>query len=621
MYRTFVLAIICMACNSHGNRSQPNASGALVPFLKEKVNPLLHNQETKAAKKQLDSIWPFVKKRDNYEEVCGWLRCMAVVYELNNQLDSARYYVDQALQLAIVKDTTERQILAGKIQTAGVLSAAHSLDSALRYALDAYSLAKRIDTPGLPFICLKLYDIYEKIGDLEMQKKYLFEGFNRSTSPKHKTVFATNISAYYDRINEVDSALIFFQALMKDSSFSNPYYDAVRFENLGTLLSKKGSLEEGLRYQLKGMHISRELGALNAQSYFNIAATYRKLGAYKKDETFLDTALNLVAHEKDWALQKRIWRAKAENLSLQKQPYLANAAHDSAYGYFKKEVDSSIISQARELEAKYSLLEKDNQIKSLALSNEVSERTRERQRSTIVRIISGTVVLSLLLAWLWRRKQVKRNIREESLRQQLLRGQIDTHFLYNSVDGLQELIENGNTESAIEFIQRLAELFRLSLDNARHPFVPLKKELAALNSYLTIQRFYFDDLFDYHIDVTGIANQNTILIPPMLLQPFVENSVLHGFAEQKQKGQLKIHIQKKDKALHCIIEDNGRGFQSGEDQSQKRSLSTIINKERLEIVSRQTKTPAKLKIVDKKAMGGEMGVRVELVVPYMEKRG
>jgi tetratricopeptide (TPR) repeat protein len=270
MYRLFILAFICLACNSGNKKGRLPASDSLLSFLKSEVNPLLQNMEAKPARKKLDSILPVIKNRDNYVEMCSWLRCMAVVLQLENKLDSARLYVDQALQLAIEKDTTERQILAGKIQTAAVLNESKSLDSALRYARDAYFIAKRIDTPGLAFICLKLYDIYEKIGDLEMQKKYLFEGFSRSTSPKHKTVFATNISTYYERMNQIDSALIFFQALMKDSSFSNPYYDAVRYENLGSLLSKKGLYKEGLNYQLKGLQMSRELNELNAQSYFNI---------------------------------------------------------------------------------------------------------------------------------------------------------------------------------------------------------------------------------------------------------------------------------------------------------------------------------------------------------------
>jgi hypothetical protein len=211
MYRIFALAIIFMACNSSGKRGQQPGTDSLLLFLKQRVNPLLQNLENQEAKRILDSLLPVIEKKDNYVETCSWLRCMAVVYQIENKLDSARLYADRSLQLALEKDTTQRQVLAGKIQTADIMREQHSLDSALHYAHEAYFLAQQIDTPGLPFICLKLYNIYEKIGDLPMQKKYLFEGFMRSTSPKHKTVFATNISEYYDKVNELDSALIFFR--------------------------------------------------------------------------------------------------------------------------------------------------------------------------------------------------------------------------------------------------------------------------------------------------------------------------------------------------------------------------------------------------------------------------
>ena len=620
MYRIFLLAIICMACNSNGKKKQQPAPGHFMAFFKNDVNPLLQNRETKAAKKKLDSILPLIKERDNYVEMCSWFRCMAVVYQIENKLEIARQYANKALQLALEKDTTERQILAGKIQKAAVLTDITLLDSALGYAREAYSMAERIDTPGLPFVCLKLYDIYEKIGDLQMQKKYLFEGFKRSTSPRHKTVFAANIAAWYERVDQIDSALIFFQALMKDTSFSNPYYNAVRYETLGTLLSKKGNCKEALAYQLKGMQINREMGELNAQSFFNIAATYRKLGQYKKDENLLDTAQSFAFHEKDWALEKKIWQAKAENWALQKKDSLAYAAMENALRYFKREVDSSAIDRARELEAKYSLLEKDNQIKSLALSNQESERAREQQKSAIVRISSGAIILGILVFWMWRRKQFKMKIREESLRQQLLRGQIDSHFLYNTVFELQKLIRNGNTENATKFAEQLAELYRLSVENARQPFVPLKNELDALDCYLMLQQSLSANHFEYHIEVKGITDQETILLPPMLLQPFAENAIVHGFTGQQEKGQINISIQKNDKVLHCVIDDNGRGLQSEEDHSKKRSLSTIINKERLQILSRQTRTLAQLKTVDKKATTGEDGVRVELILPFQMKQ-
>src|SRR5688572_19354072 len=162
MYRFLLPFLLCVACTPTPEKSTRPPSDSLLPFLKNTVNPLLQNLETTQARKKLDSIWPIIEKKGDYVDLCSWLRCAAVVYQLENKLDSARLYVDRALQLAIEKDTTQRQILAGKIQTADVMSDQHFLDSALRYAHDAYFLAQQIDTPGLPFICLKLYNIYEK---------------------------------------------------------------------------------------------------------------------------------------------------------------------------------------------------------------------------------------------------------------------------------------------------------------------------------------------------------------------------------------------------------------------------------------------------------------------------
>ncbi|HEX6430049.1 MAG TPA: histidine kinase, partial [Niastella sp.] len=134
------------------------------------------------------------------------------------------------------------------------------------------------------------------------------------------------------------------------------------------------------------------------------------------------------------------------------------------------------------------------------------------------------------------------------------------------------------------------------------------------------QQTIFDYHFDYAIEVEGVSDQATILIPPMLLQPFAENAILHGFNDQEEKGRINICIKKTQRTLHCIIEDNGRGFQGAEiHDHHKRPLSTIINQERLAILSRQTKTVAQLTIVDKKAMEGKPGVRVELILPYQSE--
>jgi len=181
------------------------------------------------------------------------------------------------------------------------------------------------------------------------------------------------------------------------------------------------------------------------------------------------------------------------------------------------------------------------------------------------------------------------------------------------------LIRKNNSEGAIQFLQQLAKLIRLSLENARESFVPLKSELAALESYLSLQKTLFENQFDYSIQIEGVKNEEGVLIPPMLIQPFTENAILHGLAGEKEKGEINIRISRNKNSLRCIIEDNGRGFQEAEKNKFSRSLSTVINQERLVILGKQTRSKADLKIINKQESKNGRGVRVELLIPFMER--
>ena len=94
MYRIIVVILLCAACHSTGKKNELPPSDSQLPFLKTSVNPLLQNLEAGAAKRKLDSIWPLIEKKGSYVDRCSWLRCMAVVFQIENKLDSARFYAD-----------------------------------------------------------------------------------------------------------------------------------------------------------------------------------------------------------------------------------------------------------------------------------------------------------------------------------------------------------------------------------------------------------------------------------------------------------------------------------------------------------------------------------------------
>jgi LytS/YehU family sensor histidine kinase len=157
----------------------------------------------------------------------------------------------------------------------------------------------------------------------------------------------------------------------------------------------------------------------------------------------------------------------------------------------------------------------------------------------------------------------------------------------------------------------------LILENARESFVILDNELAVLESYLSLQAMYHEGKFDYDIDVDSSIQKDHVQIPPMLLQPFVENAIQHGFQHTSHQGKLSIQIVKLPNALYCRIEDNGGGIQASKETITKRIHAIDITLERLKILGKQTKMPAKLTVVDKKSRNEGDGVRVEMEIPYL----
>ncbi|RPD38272.1 tetratricopeptide repeat-containing sensor histidine kinase [Chitinophaga barathri] len=591
----------------------PGNADSVLAFMKSDINPHFHDHHPEAAGRMLDSLHPIVLKLDDVGLTCSYLRFRGVQYIMEEKYDSARAFINESMQLAKEKDSTGKHIIAAKIQLADLLKEQHRFDSALHYARDAYYLAHKSDTNGLPIICLRLSEIYMEIGDEPAIRKYLFEGFERATQPKLKTVFANNIAKYYDDQNQPDSAVHFFKAMLNDTLFSNPYFDAVKYENLGILLGKQDKPAEGLPYQLQALALNKELGTLDGESVFGVADTYYLIGRYAESEAYLDTAYTMAKESGDQETITSVWRKRAQNHAARGQYQQAYASMDSSLGAYRLEVDSSIAMQARELETQYAVKAKDEEIQQLAFENKVNRQIRQQQRLIIASMILGAVLVAAIGFLLYRRRKLEQQLRETSLRQRLLRSQMEPHFIFNTLSVLQSFIRNDDREKSIRYLNKFAKLVRISLENARESFVPLKDEITALESYLSLQLMRFEGTFDYSLDVYDQYEDDGLLIPPMLLQPFVENAIQHGMRQLDRKGMISIRIERGPHVLHCVIEDNGRGMQ--EEKQDKTSLSTVITQDRLSMLSKQTKRPASLRVIDKRTENGE-GIRVELDVPF-----
>lgn len=205
-----------------------------------------------------------------------------------------------------------------------------------------------------------------------------------------------------------------------------------------------------------------------------------------------------------------------------------------------------------------------------------------------------------------------------------LRAQMNPHFLFNSLNSIDSYIIKNETHKASEYLNNFARLIRLILQNSRSNYVNLKDEIDALELYMKMESLRFKDKFDYEIKVDENIDVESIDIPPMLMQPYVENAIWHGLMHKQngQPGKVTLSIQNQNDALHCIIVDNGIGrerameIRASRPTRGKKSVGMEITQDRISMINKLYNTNTSVKIFDLKDEDGlAAGTKVELVIP------
>ena len=184
---------------------------------------------------------------------------------------------------------------------------------------------------------------------------------------------------------------------------------------------------------------------------------------------------------------------------------------------------------------------------------------------------------------------------------------------------------SSDTDKAIHYLSKFSQLMRLILSNSRESSIPIREELKALTHYMDIERLRFDNKFDYKIIVDDEIDQEFMEIPPMIIQPFVENAILHGLIHSPGDGHITIRLELRDNYIFCTIEDNGIGRKKAQeirDASgiKRKSRGMVITRERLEILNKQNQEKFAVNVVDLANDEGEpSGTRVEINILYYDE--
>ncbi|APG65183.1 sensor histidine kinase [Tenacibaculum todarodis] len=267
-----------------------------------------------------------------------------------------------------------------------------------------------------------------------------------------------------------------------------------------------------------------------------------------------------------------------------------------------------------------SSLEKDKELNNSKISlaykdQQLTQESNKRQQYIIYSLIAGFLLMSLLAYFMFRTTK-QQKLANNLLALKSMRSQMNPHFIFNALNSVNSFIAVNDERNANRYLSEFSVLMRSVLENSDEDFIPFTKEIELLELYVKLEHNRFKDKFDYQINVAKNIDLDQFSIPPMLLQPYIENAIWHGLRYRKEKGNLSISIIQKDaETLQVSIEDNGIGRKQSQalktkNQLKQKSKGMSTIKNRIAILNDMYKEKISVTITDVSADGS--GTKVDV---------
>lgn len=355
-----------------------------------------------------------------------------------------------------------------------------------------------------------------------------------------------------------------------------------------------------------------EVPGLKPQSYLGLARFRKKEG---KNEDALDTIAKALTMETlDLKTSIELLELKTKILEEDKDYKAAlsttkekNILSDSLIRL--NNIAAIILNQS-----KRSLAKSELEVQQLESINQKAESKNRRRRNIILGLIASIFALGLASYFYSRNKKLELEKELAEVKQNLLRIQINPHFIFNVLNSIQSSFLLGDQEKTLHLFNKFSSLMRQVLENSVEAFIPLNEEIEMLINYLELEKVRTNNKFDYEIDIGAGIDIYMEKVPSMILQIFIENSIWHGIIPKKEKGLIKLNVEKNEGVLKIAVIDDGvgRAFSlkhKSPDQQTKKSMGTSLVKQRVHLLNRKFGKQLQLRILDGE---NNIGTRVEL---------
>ncbi len=259
----------------------------------------------------------------------------------------------------------------------------------------------------------------------------------------------------------------------------------------------------------------------------------------------------------------------------------------------------------------------DNTISSLMHQSELKEENLKSQK-TIIYLLTGIAIIVLIALVYIIKVSQQRRVANQKLALRSLRTQMNPHFIFNALNSVNSFISVSDERSANRFLTEFSTLMRTVMENSEHEFISLTKEVDILRIYLELEHFRFKDKFDYHLEIPPNLDTDDWVIPPMLIQPYVENAIWHGLRYKESKGNLTVSLQKAKEHLQIEVIDDGIGREKSQEiktKNQRKTSSTALKniQERVTLFNALHQLKVDVQITDLNTDG--TGTKVIILIP------
>lgn len=570
------------------------------------------------------------------------LNNLGLLYRYHERYDRALALHIKAYDLIKKKEIKPlyKMIFANNAGVAGRYN--HEYDIAFFYYMEALKIAEAEN--DLKNIAISSNGIGNTLNNIPGREDEILPYFIRALETEKKrenslgvAMNYLSISDYYIYIGDYQTSRIYLDKLLAiNEEREDPFGLAITYEFRGISYLKEGTnLDKAISYFQKSFDKFKSLNNQHKQAelLIHLGDTYFKQDKLDKAEEYYHQSL---------ALSKRLTELKLMGTNTYKLSELSEKKRDykSALSFYKLSQvykDSIKLNEQNvrieALTQEYNLEKKENHIQLLekdkALQRAVLETQKEQlDRKQIANILLGIGMMAILIIFLlqYRNYQMRKRtnaqinktekeklntIYERNLAQAeilVTRLRVNPHFLFNSLNAITYLIHSEQYTQAIRYLEIFSQYTRMVLETSKQQLISLQKELELAEHYLILEENRFRKDFKFFISGNDNPEIEDVLIPPLLLQPFLENAIWHGLlTSSRQEKILKINIVHKEDHTQIIIDDNGTGRENKTEKNTiktHKSMGMQIIKERIELYNKTYSGLISYEVIDKKDDNG-----------------